>query len=183
MLVSVWEVFGIYFKKTHLIDLILQAHIAGHAGKNIQRGRIDTIVALDAAGPRFSSRSAKERLDFTDAAYVEVIHTNTRISGFKLPIGDSDFYPNGGATQPGCWTSFCHHDRAPLFFIESINSNHFNSYRCGSFSDVSRGCYGTLVTMGGEPSNARRNVSGIFRLTTNRSSPYAQGGPSVSNLP
>jgi hypothetical protein len=80
--------------------------------------------------------------------------------------------------------SFCHHDRAPLFYIESINSNKFYARHCESIADIVRGCSGLpLVTMGGEPSNARHNVRGIFHLTTNRSPPFAQGGPSTSNLP
>lgn len=159
--------------------VFITAHVAGIAGKNVRNGRINTIIGLDPAGPLFSIRTPSGRLDSADAEYVEVIHTNGRVTGIGFPIGHADFFPNNGMSQPGCFTSFCSHDRAPLFFIESLNSNNFYARRCESASEIGRGCSGTLVTMGGEPSNARKNVHGIFHLTTNRFSPFAQGSPTV----
>lgn len=48
------------------------------------------------AGPLFSVNNPDDRINFTDAEYVEIIHTDTRRSfGFGDPIGHSDFYPNG----------------------------------------------------------------------------------------
>lgn len=166
-----------------MISLKSLAHVAGIAGKNVRNGRIDTIIGLDPAGPLFNIRTPWGRLDSRDAEYVEAIHTNGRVTGIGLPIAHADFFPNGGMTQPGCIRSFCSHDRAPLFFIESLNSNAFYARRCESVSDIGRGCSGQLVTMGGEPSNAKKKVRGIFHLRTNRFSPFAQGRPSTSNLP
>lgn len=49
--------------------------------------------------------------------------------GIKSAIGTSDFYPNGGAEQPGCgpikWIGDvkameCAHSRAYQYYIESI---------------------------------------------------------------
>lgn len=153
---------------------LLSAHVAGIAGKTVRRGRVNTIIGLDPANPLFHLRSPEGRLDSTDAEYVEAIHTNGRVTGIGFPIAHADFFPNNGMIQPGCFTNSCHHDRAPLFFIESINSNNFYARRCESFSDIGR-CSGPLVRMGGEPSNAKANVRGIFHLTTYRSSPFAQG--------
>lgn len=154
------------------------AHIAGIAGKAVRFGRINTIIGLDPAGPLFSIRDVNARLDRTDAEYVEVIHTNSRVTGIGFPIGHADFFPNGGTQQPGCLRNFCNHDRAPRFFVESISNNNFFAHRCESINDVVEGgCSGPLATMGGEPSNANNNVRGIFHLRTNRSSPFAQGRP------
>lgn len=150
----------------------------------MRNGRIKTIIGLDPAGPLFYVKSPSGRLDYTDAEYVEVIHTNGRVTGFSPTLGHSDFYPNGGLSQPGCFTSYCSHNRAPLLFIESLNSNSFYVNRCESSSDIGHRCLGeTDITMGGEPSNARKDVRGIFYLTTNRFSPFAQGRSSISFLP
>lgn len=40
-----------------------------------------------------------ERLDVSDANFVDIIHTEGR---FTVPIGHIDFFPNGGLVQPGC---------------------------------------------------------------------------------
>ena len=48
-----------------------------------------------------------ERLDITDADFVDIIHTNSgelyklEVSFFEA-IGHVDFYVNGGHKQPGC---------------------------------------------------------------------------------
>ena len=46
------------------------------------------------------------RLDFDDAMFVDVIHTNSGSDNFTVSfpelIGYEDFYVNGGALQPGC---------------------------------------------------------------------------------
>jgi len=48
----------------------------------------------------FASKGPGERIDRSDAARVQVIHTS--ILGLEEPIGNADFYPNGGKSQPGC---------------------------------------------------------------------------------
>lgn len=65
------------------------------------RGERDCrFAALDPAKPAFTSKGPGERVDKTDANTVQVIHTSS--IGLDEPIGDADFYPNGGITQPGC---------------------------------------------------------------------------------
>ena len=52
-----------------------------------------------------------QRLDTTDAEFVDVIHTNSGplyIGALSFPnnIGHIDFYPNGGTFQRGCGVLF-----------------------------------------------------------------------------
>lgn len=82
------------------------AHICGAAGKRVRRGRINTIIGLDPAGPLFDGTAPINRLDFGDADYVEVIHTDVGTFGIGAAIGHADFYPNGGSNQPSCFSKF-----------------------------------------------------------------------------
>lgn len=59
---------------------------------------------IDPAGPCFEGTSDTARLSVNDAEYVEAIHTSNLL-GYIPPIGHSDFYPNGGIAQPGCFTN------------------------------------------------------------------------------
>lgn len=44
-----------------------------------------------------------DRLDPGDAEFVDVIHSNKGVFGYKYPCGHVDFWPNGGGPfQPGC---------------------------------------------------------------------------------
>lgn len=54
--------------------------------------------------PLFVSSSKENKLDPSDAEYVDVIHTNAMIQGKLERCGHADFYINGGIVQPGCAT-------------------------------------------------------------------------------
>lgn len=41
-------------------------------------------------------------LDYTDAHFVDILHTGAGILGQWGPNGHADFYVNGGSSQPGC---------------------------------------------------------------------------------
>ncbi|CRK90501.1 CLUMA_CG004131, isoform A [Clunio marinus] len=167
------------FNRVSLVGFSLGAHIAGMTGKNVRRGKINTIIGLDPAGPLFSINNPAERLAVGDAMYVEGIHTNGGLlaAGIGAPIGNADFFPNGGSGQPGCWTNTCSHGRAVEYYVESIRSNRFLAVQCANESDAGRGrCSGQPgAWMGGEPSNFDKSLRGIFYLETNRNSPFAQG--------
>ncbi|XP_055538343.1 pancreatic triacylglycerol lipase-like [Wyeomyia smithii] len=172
---------GMSFNNVYIVGHSLGGHTAGIAGKRVSRGRLHTVVALDPALPLFSINSPGERVAPSDANYVEVIHTNGGLLGFDLPIGQADFYPNGGRTQPGCGVDVagnCAHSRAWEFFAESVRSGRFNSVRCQNFEQVwnENRCVssGPNRNMGGEPSNIGL-ASGIYHLTTNAQSPFARG--------
>lgn len=62
------------------------------------------LIGLDPAGPGFNESPLDGRLDKSDAAFVDVIHTDTDAWGTGLlrPVGHVDIYPNGGHSQPDC---------------------------------------------------------------------------------
>lgn len=178
------------------------AHIAGFAGKRATFGRVNTIIGLDPAGPLFAVNNPNNRLASGDALYVEVIHTDTNQFGIGDPIGDVDFYPNGGTNMPGCLSKFvenlnfrlnevvlrlnllknyilaaiCDHDMAVQYFVESLNSDRLWGRRCTNHAEMlANQCAGAGAAMGGEPSNFRNNLQGIFRMPTNANSPFGVG--------
>lgn len=68
--------------------------------------KIPRITGLDPAFPHFSFDDDSRRLSSNDAEFVDVIHTDAGIFGVPFPVGQADFYPNGGsALQPGCQPS------------------------------------------------------------------------------
>lgn len=88
----------------HIVGFSLGAHVAGRAGATIN-GAVPRITGLDPAYPGFSVADTDTRLDTSDAAFVDVMHTNSeRIVGgglsFPVAIGHVDFWPNGGVSQP-----------------------------------------------------------------------------------
>lgn len=85
-----------------LIGHSLGSHIVGIAAKRIKSGRLPVIVGLDPAYPLFSKSKHEERLAYTDADYVQVIHTAVGQLSIPYPVGHTDFYPNYGNGQPGC---------------------------------------------------------------------------------
>lgn len=118
----------------HLIGHSLGAHLSGQAGTILQNTyglQVPRITGLDPAEPYFNDTHPITRLETSDAAFVDVIHTDDgAILGFPLsigmtsPIGHLDFYPNGGR-QPGCDNGAinCHHTRAITYFTESIRQS------------------------------------------------------------
>jgi len=170
------------WSRTTVIGFSLGAHIAGMTGKRVRNGRIANIVGLDPAGPLFSQRDPAGRIDAADGDYVECIHTSAPsliIFGLGLggPICDSDFYPNGGNTQPGCLMNTCDHLRAVDLYVESVANNQFHALQCQARGDInSRRC--TIQPgewMGGDNQNFHKTSRGCFLLDTNRNSPFAQG--------
>lgn len=179
LLRSISQETGVDVRQMVIIGHSLGAHVAGFAGKNLGRN-LGTIVGLDAAFPLFSIRDPEARLDFTDALYVQSIHTNAGTLGFDEPIGHGNFYPNGGRSQPGCGIDVsgnCAHGRAHEFYAESINTQAgFWARQCGSYQEIVRNncvSIGPDALMGGNPVNAQ--AVGIYHLETNRASPFAQG--------
>ena len=169
------NIFGLKSSEKGVKLSLNTAHVAGIAGKNVQRGRINTIIGMDPAGPLFDVNNPRARLDFSDAEYVESIHTDVAF-GIVAEISHADFFPNNGHTQPGCITQICDHGRAVLFYVEAINSSQFRANRCQGFGEIRQNirCVGESVVMG-EPSNARNNIRGVYQVFTSNQSPFGRG--------
>lgn len=160
--------FGLTGNSYHLIGFSLGAHVAGFAGMEIRNSSsgmsrlwINRITGLDPASPLFEGYEASDRLDPSDAQFVDVIHSNgdgVLRGGFGSlqPMGHVDFYPNGGRVQVGCnsvllsalsdiiygkWQSLCNHRRALNFFMDSFEFNkcRFRSFNCDSYENYLKG--------------------------------------------
>ncbi|XP_077557629.1 pancreatic triacylglycerol lipase-like isoform X1 [Haemaphysalis longicornis] len=118
---------GASWKSFHLIGCSIGAHVAGFAGKYL-KGQVGRITGLDPASPRYRNLPPQKRLHRTDAEFVDVIHTDiygvVPFGGFGLkePIGDVDFFPNGGDRQPNCSRAdlLCEHLRSYDYYMETI---------------------------------------------------------------
>ncbi|XP_059929119.1 inactive pancreatic lipase-related protein 1-like [Gadus macrocephalus] len=140
--------------KFHIIGHSLGAHAAGEVGRLVPN--LARITGLDPVEPYFQGASRDVRLDTSDAAFVDVIHTDSLpFTKNKLGLGMSgnmghiDFYPNGGELMPGCsknsgspsnldgiWegnVNFdgCNHARAYQYYSEStVKAHGFVAYPC-----------------------------------------------------
>lgn len=97
------ETKGARYNDIHIIGHSLGAHASGVAG-HFTKQKVSRVTGLDPALPLFEDvADLKDRLDDSDAEFVEVIHTAAGILGMSSPVGHADFYPNGGTPfQPGC---------------------------------------------------------------------------------
>ncbi|XP_068457538.1 lipase member H [Clinocottus analis] len=139
--IKVMQEHGASLSSIHMIGVSLGAHVSGFVGANLN-GLIGRITALDPAGPQFTGTPPEDRLDPTDAQFVDVLHTDMDALGFREPLGHIDFYANGGADQPGCpktifsGTSYlkCDHQRSVLLFLDSLNWRCVSTaYPCASY--------------------------------------------------
>lgn len=153
--------------------------------------------------PLFITASNDNKLDPSDAVFVDVIHTNALVQGKIERCGHVDFYMNGGILQPGCVRSglsksapyiptkrpclnvhifstdpiACSHHRAPDYFRESIQSNRgFYGWPCTSYINYLLGfCPRTskIEVLAGE--DCQTSTIGMFMITTNSENPFAIG--------
>lgn len=171
--------FGMPFETLEVIGHSLGAHMAGFTGKNVQLGKIHTIIGLDPAMPLYSFDKPTQRLCSTDALYVESIQTNGGTLGFLKPIGKGAFYPNGGQSQPGCGIDIgggCAHGRSVTYYVESVYDDNFPSMKCSDYKDaVAKDCGSTYSsTRMGAVTNAYM-VSGDFYVPVNEAAPFGMG--------
>ncbi|KAM9450862.1 lipase member H isoform 1-T2 [Clarias gariepinus] len=190
---------GLNLSSIHMIGISLGAHISGFTGANFN-GRIGRITALDPAGPSFRGKSLDERLDPSDAEFVEALHTDMDALGYRDALGHIDYYPNGGSDQPGCPKTIfsgskyfkCDHQRAVYLYLDSINqTSQITAYPCSDYSNFldgkclscerfnSSGCpvFGYDVTQWKEVLLKLGQTSTFF--TTNQKTPYGKSGYKV----
>ncbi|XP_068929162.1 lipase member I-like [Petaurus breviceps papuanus] len=139
--------YGISLQSFHFIGVSLGAHIAGYLGNQFG-GLLGRITGIDPAGPGFNNVPVKMRLDYTDATFVDVIHSDANGLGITHSVGHIDFYPNGGKKQPGCPKSIfsglsyikCSHQRAIFLFLSSLSRKcNLTAYPCNSYEEYRNG--------------------------------------------
>ncbi|XP_013107012.1 phospholipase A1-like [Stomoxys calcitrans] len=133
------ECCGLSFDTLTVVGHSLGAHVAGHTGKNVKKGRVHTVIGLDPALPLFSFLTPSNRLAATDGDYVQAIHTNAGVLGFLKPIVQGDFYANGGKSQPGCGSDYdgsCSHRRVTTYYAEALTLNNFGAIECKNYLEA-----------------------------------------------
>lgn len=170
--------YGIMMNKIKVIGHSLGAHVAGFAGKYVQKylgQKYPMIIGLDPATPSFGSRTPGNRLSRGDAHYLEVFHTSRL--GIYAPLGDTDVYYNGGKSQPGCSRILpsCSHARSVEYLTSTISnppcfeatpwaldsSNIMNPRSCNS---------GTCLKPG--LNAVEQSGRGTFYVSTTRNEPF-----------
>ncbi|XP_065332042.1 phospholipase A1 VesT1.02-like [Cloeon dipterum] len=167
----------------HIVGFSLGSHVAGIAGAKIASltgQKLPRITGLDPASVLYGGSPLDERLDVTDADYVEVVHTSGGYLGYLDPIGKVDFFPNGGSwPQPGCFMDFvavCSHRRAYYYFAEALlTDNGFKAESCMSWHayELENCPESSSIFMGShELPDRSESMTGNFFLRTHAKEPY-----------
>lgn len=155
----------------------LGAHCCGFAGKNVNN--LGRISGIDPAGPKFKGRPPNERLDKSDALFVDCIFTTIALSVAE-PICQANFYPNSLVDQPGCsiLDIACQHSAGLWYYSSSVDymTCRFHAQRCNSSDEFKRQqckC-DTHFDMCAQEMGyfANRNALGNFYLRTQKDRPY-----------
>ncbi|KAG8450334.1 hypothetical protein GDO86_002836 [Hymenochirus boettgeri] len=134
---------GSSLNNIYLIGVSLGAHISGFVGKNYN-GSIGRITGLDPAGPLFNGKPQEERLHYSDAQFVDVVHSDIDALGYRESLGHIDFYPNGGTDQPGCPKTIlsgteyfkCDHQRSVFLYMASLTQScDIDTFPCENYRD------------------------------------------------
>lgn len=158
----------------HLLGHSLGAQMAGMAGSlTLGPAGAGRVTGLDPAGPLFEGRDPVQRLDPSDAAFVDVVHTDGGQLGYMAPLGHADFYPDGGRhAMPGCGkdvVGLCSHCLVYDLMTEAIMKPGADVYRsCSSWQGYKNGdcASGDNAVMGVYTDPRSR---GSYFLSTNKS--------------
>lgn len=150
----------------------LGAHVAGAVGRRTN-GQIDAIFGIDPAHPLMTlpMRPTEERLDASDAKFVQILHTSSGTLGTPYNIGHQDWFAdNGGrAPQNGCFifsfslnafalSILCSHMRGLEIFRFALQpGNQFKAFR----SDDIYGFWS-------------HRIPGVYHFSTTRDPPYVK---------
>nr|WBW70073.1 venom protein [Lampona murina] len=141
VLKNIQEKTGLTNDKISIVGHSLAAHIAGFVGQDFPVARI---TGLDPAGPGFTNdEPLDERLDPTDADFVDVWHCNAGdclpYLGINYDAGDVDFWINGGSEQSSCrdtlLPSFLRGDF--IYAFENLMSKGCSHVHCSQYYKLS----------------------------------------------
>lgn len=177
---------GLNPKRLEIVGLSLGAQTASFIAKNFQKlsgTNVSRLTGLDPAGPCFRDLGPKDRIDKSDADFVDIVSTNIDGYGMAAPVGHITYYVNGGENQPGqlfwpyCET-LCSHVRSHTLWLTALSHpNSFIAIQCDSVQQArNRDCYDRkpLVTnLFGL--KADKSKKGIFYLSTSNGYPYFLG--------
>lgn len=193
ILINQLTMYGSTLESFHFIGVSLGAHVCGFVG-TLFKGKLGRITGLDPAGPMFKSADPSDRLDSSDALFVEAIHTDSDYFGISIPVGHTDFFLNGGMDQAGCARSqfssmygyvICDHMRAVHVYMSSLNGScPLIGFPCSSYEKFLAGecikCDGPfngtcpqigLLKNSGITASPLPNQEKVYLLTT-ASTPY-----------
>lgn len=159
------EWMNINYATLHVVGYDLGSHIAGIAGKNSIRGRIERIIGLDPARPLFNENNSLKRLSIGDASLVEIYHSNGDQLGLFKPAGDIDFYLNNGKIQPECSNNNngCSHYRSVITFAMLLTRrNNYEVIPCENVEEVADGCSSNPI----EIQLDEVSPSGVYQINT-----------------
>lgn len=165
---------GSSYAKIYAIGHSLGAHMAALVGKYLKQGEIEACICLDP--PSFLFSPEDDQVTRDACKYVEVMHTSKL--GIASAIGDSDYYPNGGSSQPGCGLNLAHkcaHSRGPKLFKEALATGRgFMGQTCnGSLDDVEAGnCIPTGMGSRALSEPVDTSAKGMYYFKTAKSKPY-----------
>lgn len=169
-----------------LLGFSLGGQTTSYIAKNFQEmtGRnISKITALEPSGPCFRTLNPDERLDSSNADFVEVIHTNIDGYGMAARMGHVDYYVNGGEYQPSdvamypC-TLTCSHFRVLALWISALkNPKKFIAIKCDSIQQARNAdCYNRVpleTNLFGL--NVDKRKYGLYYLSTDKFYPFYLG--------
>lgn len=163
----------------HVIGFSLGAHVPAFTANYLKPYQLSRITGLDPAMPLFVTVSNDEKLDKSDAEFVDVFHTNAFVQGKMEAVGHIDFYMNGGINQPGCWEKRnpfgCNHHRAALYFAESVNSKvGFWGWPCPGFLAYLLGLCPPRFPAVLAGDRVNRTYRGFHLVRTKAASPFAE---------
>ncbi|XP_001650275.2 lipase member H-B [Aedes aegypti] len=176
---------GMALEDVSLAGHSLGAQICGQVGYNL-KGKLGAIYGIDPAGPLFTfplDNGLENRLDSSDAKYVQMIITSRGTLGVRKGEGHENFYPNGGdAPQPNCVLPLtsdaemadqivCSHLHATSLFRFSLDPKMiFKGRKCFNWMSY------FLKSCSLNPANVigvhSQKIGGDFYLRTSDDSPY-----------
>lgn len=99
---------GLEVDKFHAVGHSLGGQLCGYLARQVfsaSNGAVEVqrVTGLDPAYPGFFPPYARQHLSSSDAALVDIIHTDAGVFGQLGSTGTVDFWPNNGRNvQPGC---------------------------------------------------------------------------------